>query len=87
MPIPAIAALVREYQSRRPLRAWSLIITLYGDAIVPRGGSLWLGALIEIMDLFGIDGGHVRTSKTVIVRVRGSSSAARTTLPAGLRAD
>lgn len=62
MPMPAIAALVREYQSRRPLRAWSLIITLYGDAIAPRGGSLWLGALIEIMGLFGIDGGHVRTA-------------------------
>lgn len=29
---------------------------------MPRGGSLWLGALIEIMDLFGIDGGHVRTA-------------------------
>jgi phenylacetic acid degradation operon negative regulatory protein len=44
------------------LRAWSLIITLYGDAIVPRSGSLWLGSLIDIMALFGIDAGHVRTA-------------------------
>jgi len=44
------------------VRAWSLIITLYGDAIVPRGGSLWLGSLIDIMSLFGIDAGHVRTA-------------------------
>lgn len=44
------------------MRAWSLIITLYGDAIVPRGGSLWLGSLSEIMALFRIDAGHVRTA-------------------------
>jgi phenylacetic acid degradation operon negative regulatory protein len=53
---------VRDYHSRRPVRAWSLIITLYGDAIVPRGGSLWLGSLIDIMALFRIDAGHVRTA-------------------------
>jgi phenylacetic acid degradation operon negative regulatory protein len=58
----AIAALVRGYHSRPPVRAWSLIITLYGDAIVPRGGSLWLGSLIDIMALFRIDAGHVRTA-------------------------
>lgn len=44
------------------MRAWSLIITLYGDAIVPRGGGLWLGSLSEIMALFRIDAGHVRTA-------------------------
>lgn len=44
------------------MRAWSLIITLYGDAIVPRGGVLWLGSLSEIMALFRIDAGHVRTA-------------------------
>src|SRR5262249_55107960 len=36
--------------------------TLYGDAIVPRGGSLWLGSLIDIMEHFRIDAGHVRTA-------------------------
>jgi len=44
------------------VRAWSLIITLYGDAIVPRGGRLWLGSLTDIMALFRIDAGHVRTA-------------------------
>ena len=49
------------------MRAWSLIVTLYGDAIVPRGGSLWLGSLTEIMALFGIDAGHVRTAMSRLV--------------------
>lgn len=58
----AVAALLDHFHAQRPVRAWSLIITLYGDAIVPRGGSLWMGSLTEIMALFRIDAGHVRTA-------------------------
>lgn len=59
---PSVAALIDRFHALKPVRAWSLIITLYGDAVVPRGGRLWLGSLTEIMDLFGIDAGHVRTA-------------------------
>jgi phenylacetic acid degradation operon negative regulatory protein len=59
---PPVSALLDELHAARPVRAWSLIVTLYGDAIVPRGGSLWLGSLTEIMALFRIDAGHVRTA-------------------------
>jgi len=59
---PPIAALLKHFHARKPARIWSLIVTLYGDAIVPRGGSLWIGSLIEIMALFRIDAGHVRTA-------------------------
>ncbi|MFZ5689820.1 MAG: PaaX family transcriptional regulator C-terminal domain-containing protein [Pseudomonadota bacterium] len=59
---PPIASLLRQFHARKPVRIWSLIVTLYGDAIVPRGGSIWIGSLIEIMALFGIDPGHVRTA-------------------------
>jgi phenylacetic acid degradation operon negative regulatory protein len=63
MPLcPSVAALLDRFHALKPVRAWSLIITLYGDAVVPRGGRLWLGSLTEIMDLFGIDAGHVRTA-------------------------
>ncbi len=57
-----VAGLLERFRAAKPVRAWSLIVTLYGDAIVPRGGSLWLGSLTEIMALFGIDAGHVRTA-------------------------
>lgn len=46
----------------QPLRAWSLIVTVFGDAVAPRGGSLWLGTLNEIMGAFGIGEGVVRTA-------------------------
>ena len=58
----SIATLLKQFHARKPARIWSLIVTLYGDAIVPRGGSLWIGSLIEIMALFRIDAGHVRTA-------------------------
>ena len=58
----AAERLLDIFHSRTPIRAWSLIVTLYGDAIVPRGGTLWLGSLIEIMAAFRIGAGVVRTA-------------------------
>ncbi len=54
--------LVAEFSSRRTLRTGSLITTVFGDAIAPRGGSVWLGSLIEAMSGFGISERLVRTS-------------------------
>ena len=45
-----------------PHRTGSLIITLYGDAIAPRGGSLSLASLLAIMAALGIGEGVVRTA-------------------------
>jgi phenylacetic acid degradation operon negative regulatory protein len=59
---PAIASFVRKFHAHKPARIWSLIVTFYGDAVVPRGGSLWIGSLIDIMELFDVDAGHVRTA-------------------------
>jgi phenylacetic acid degradation operon negative regulatory protein len=46
----------------RPPRIASFIITVWGDAVVPRGGSLWLGTLQAILDRFGCNEGQVRTA-------------------------
>lgn len=54
--------LVHNFQQKRPLRAGSLIITLYGDAIVPRGGTVWLGSLVKLLEPMGISERLVRTS-------------------------
>ncbi|NYZ14991.1 phenylacetic acid degradation operon negative regulatory protein PaaX [Azospirillum sp. RWY-5-1] len=43
-------------------RAKSLIVTIYGDAVLPHGGSVWLGSLIELMGEFGMGERIVRTS-------------------------
>ena len=38
------------------------MLTIFGDAVVPRGGSLWLGSLLAICAGIGIGGGVVRTA-------------------------
>jgi phenylacetic acid degradation operon negative regulatory protein len=47
---------------REPSRTGSIVITVFGDAIVPRGGSVWLGTLLEFFKSIDIGGGVVRTA-------------------------
>lgn len=47
---------------REPSRTGSLVITVFGEAIVPRGGSVWLGTLLAFFEALDIDGGVVRTA-------------------------
>lgn len=54
--------LVNEFRARPTLRSGSLITTVFGDAIAPRGGTVWLGSLIRLMADFGIGERLVRTS-------------------------
>jgi len=54
--------LIDRFQQQTPIRASSLIITLYGDAIEPRGGTVWLGSLIQLLEPMGINERLIRTS-------------------------
>lgn len=54
--------LLAEYGARPTVRAGSLIITIFGDAILPRGGTVWIGSLIRALADFGISERLVRTS-------------------------
>ncbi len=47
---------------REPSRTGSIIITVFGDAIVPRGGAVWLGTLLAFFEGLDIDGNVVRTA-------------------------
>jgi phenylacetic acid degradation operon negative regulatory protein len=56
------AELVERFRRQRPLRAGSLIVTIFGDSIVPRGGAIALGSLIRLAAPFGLNERLVRTS-------------------------
>jgi phenylacetic acid degradation operon negative regulatory protein len=60
MPHP-LARIVKQLK-REPSRTGSIIITVFGDAIVPRGGSVWLGTLLGFFETLDIDSGVVRTA-------------------------
>jgi phenylacetic acid degradation operon negative regulatory protein len=51
-----------EQLKREPSRTGSIVITLFGDAVAPRGGSIWLGTLLEFFKTLDIDSGVVRTA-------------------------
>lgn len=57
-----IHSLINDFCRNGPPRAASLIITVYGDAIAPRGGTVWLGSLIRLLAPLGLNERLVRTS-------------------------
>jgi phenylacetic acid degradation operon negative regulatory protein len=60
MPHPL--ARIIDQLKREPSRTGSIAITVFGDAIVPRGGSVWLGTLLAFFETIDIDSGVVRTA-------------------------
>jgi len=61
--VSAVAAdLVERFRHQRPLRAGSLIVTIFGDSIMPRGGAVALGSLIPLAAPFGLNERLVRTA-------------------------
>src|SRR5205823_13335974 len=68
-PLPApVRALLRNFRAQRPLRGGSLLITVFGDSIAPRGGAVTLGSLIRLAAPFGLTERLVRTSVARLAR-------------------
>ena len=60
--MPQPLSRIVDQLKREPSRTGSIVITVFGDAIVPRGGSVWLGTLLAFFERLDIDGGVVRTA-------------------------
>jgi phenylacetic acid degradation operon negative regulatory protein len=58
----AVAVLLKKFRRQRPIRGGSLLITIFGDSIAPRGGIVSLGSLISLARPFGLTERLVRTS-------------------------
>lgn len=64
--VPA-SQILSQIQERLALRAPAMIVTIYGDIVVPRGGELWMGTLVEICGCLGISETLVRTAVSRLV--------------------
>src|SRR4051812_49217404 len=60
--MPQPLARIVDQLKREPSRTGSIVITVFGDAIVPHGGSVWLGTLLAFFERLDIEGGVVRTA-------------------------
>lgn len=58
----ATKALLTRFHRQRPVRSGSLLITILGDSIAPRGGVITLGSLIRLAAPLGLPERLVRTS-------------------------
>jgi phenylacetic acid degradation operon negative regulatory protein len=57
-----VAPLLAKFTARRPIRTGSLIVTVFGDAILPRGGGVLLADLIVLLEAFSLNESQVRTA-------------------------
>lgn len=53
---------IAHFLATDPPRSKSLVMTIFGDAIAPHGGTSWLGSLIELLEPFGVNDRLLRTS-------------------------
>ena len=51
-----------DFRQQRRVQAGSLIISVFGDAILPRGGRVWLGSLIRLLEPLELNERLIRTS-------------------------
>jgi phenylacetic acid degradation operon negative regulatory protein len=64
----AVTELVARFRRQRPLRGGSLIVTIFGDSILPRGGAISLGSLIALAKPFGLNERLVRTASARLAK-------------------
>lgn len=53
---------IAAFLAGEPPRSKSLVMTVFGDAIAPHGGRVWLGSLIELLAPLGVTDRLLRTS-------------------------
>lgn len=63
-------ALIGRLHEQGRLRVWSLVVTIFGDAVVPRGGRVALATLQEIMERLRIEPGALRTAMSRLANDR-----------------
>lgn len=57
-----LANVLSDLHGENPLKAWSVIITFFGDSVAPRGGAISTTTVQTVMATLGIGAGTVRTA-------------------------
>ena len=63
-----LAPLISALHSEGRLRAWSLLITVFGDMVQHRGGEIGTLRLGQLLGRVGVEGGTVRTALSRLTR-------------------
>jgi phenylacetic acid degradation operon negative regulatory protein len=57
-----LQARIEAFARQGRVQAGSLIVSVFGDAVLPRGARLWLGSLIRLLEPLGVNERLVRTA-------------------------
>ncbi len=63
-----IEQILADFAERTPVRAGSIIISVFGDSISQHSNVVWLGSLIESLTPFGLNGRQIRTAVFRLVK-------------------
>lgn len=66
--IQSVQDLLDSFRERHRVKAGSLIISVFGDAILPRGGEIWLGSLINLLAPLDLNERLIRTTVFRLVK-------------------
>jgi len=56
------SSLIRRFRRRPDTSARALLVTVFGDSVVPHGGEVWIGGLLRLVEPLGMSDRLVRTS-------------------------
>ncbi len=68
MADPQLRPILAALHSDGRLRIWSIVITIFGDLVQPRGGSIAMGDLIALTAPLGIEEGALRTAMSRLAK-------------------
>jgi phenylacetic acid degradation operon negative regulatory protein len=68
MTLASVHQRLQALHQQSRIAAGSLIVSVLGDAVLPRGGRIWLGSLIGLMDGLGVNERLVRTAVFRLVK-------------------
>lgn len=66
--IASIRQRLDDFRQQRRVQARSLIISVFGDAILLRGGRVWLGSLVQLLEPLELNERLIRTSVFRLVK-------------------
>ncbi len=68
MTLTSVHRRLEKLHQQSRIAAGSLIVSVFGDAVLPRGGAVWLGSLIALMQTLGVNERLVRTTVFRLVK-------------------
>ena len=72
-----IEPLINAFHAGGRPRVWSLVVTIFGDAVLHRGGCIATLRLQELLERVGIEAGALRTALSRLARDAGCCGIAR----------